>query len=148
MPLNRTHGCSGAHSGTSDDRPRRIRAAHRQNLEAQAHGNRVRNWLLKCVAGASENLTAVAKPLVICPTSQTEGCSLELWNTHKGLLKKNFTRVVDAVRAQLRSESEPQKRVGGHHSSNDGGADRGGSHRRAIVASSASPTTTSQTANI
>ena len=94
----------------------------------------------------SEILAAVAKLLVICPTSQAEGCSLELWNAHKGLLWENFSRLVQEVKAQLRSE-EPRPVAGGHHSSNGGGTNRDGPYQHATSASSAPPTTTtSQTA--
>ena len=51
--------------------------------------------------------------MLICLTSQEEGCSLELWNTHKGFLKKNFSRLVKQAKAQLRSE-EPQPVAGGN----------------------------------
>ena len=66
-------------------------------------------------------------------TSQAEGCSLELWNTHKGFLKQNFPRLVDEIKAQRRAEQEtgdqsgqqraeedPPPLAGGLSSCNDG----------------------------
>ena len=71
---------------------------------------------------------------------------MELWNTHKGLLRENFSQLALEVKAQLRSE-EPWPVVGEHHSSNGGGTNRDGSYQHATSASSAPPTTTtSQTA--
>ena len=96
-----------------------------------------------------ENVAA-AKLLVFCLTSQAEGCSLELWNTHKGFLKMNFPRIVDEVRAQQREGQEngdqsgqqcAQEEAAEHQSSNDGGEDRS---QCATSTSSASPTTSSQ----
>ena len=97
-----------------------------------------------------------AAKLLICLTSQAEGCSLELWNTHKGFLKQNFRRVVQEVKTQQRrgqengDQSDHQQPAveeplpvvtGGSHSSNE---DRGGSNQRATSASSAPSTATSQ----
>ena len=48
----------------------------------------------------------VAAELFICLTLQAEGCTLELWNAHKGCLKKHFGRIVDEVRAQQREDHE------------------------------------------
>ena len=47
-----------------------------------------------------------AANLGIYLTLQAEGCSLELWNTHKGFLKQDFRRIVQEVKAQRRAEQE------------------------------------------
>ena len=44
--------------------------------------------------------------VLVCLTLQAEGCTLELWNTHKNLLKKNFGQLVNEVRAQRRGQQE------------------------------------------
>ena len=48
----------------------------------------------------------VAANLGIYLTLQAEGCSLELWNTHKGFLKQDFPRLVEEIKAQRRAEQE------------------------------------------
>ena len=53
-------------------------------------------------------------------TSQAEGCSLELWNTHKGFLKQNFPRLVDEVKAQRRAEQEKGDQSGQQHTGAEG----------------------------
>ena len=44
--------------------------------------------------------------VLVCLTLQAEGCTLELWNTHKNLLKKNFGQLVNEVRAQRWGQQE------------------------------------------
>ena len=47
-----------------------------------------------------------AANMLVCLTSQAEGCTLELWNTHKYLLLKNFGQIVHEVRAQQGAKHE------------------------------------------
>ena len=39
----------------------------------------------------------------ICLVRQAEGCTLELWNLHKGLLRDKFSRLVEEVRGRRAS---------------------------------------------
>ena len=55
------------------------------------------------------SVNVAAAHQLICLASQAEGCTLELWNAHKGCLKKKFSRIVDEVRAQ-----RPCQRRGEH----------------------------------
>ena len=66
-------------------------------------------------------MNVVAAELFICLTLQAEGCTLELWNAHKDLLRENFSTLVKQVRAQQRRPEEPRLAAGGHQASNDGG---------------------------
>ena len=56
-----------------------------------------------------------AANLGIYLTLQAEGCSLELWNTHKGPLKQDFCRIVQEVKAQRRAEQEKRDQSGQQH---------------------------------
>ena len=97
-----------------------------------------------------------AANMLICLTSQAEGCTLELWNTHKGLLLKNFGRIVNEVKAQQQREQEngdqsgqqhaeeqPPPVAGGHHHCNDDSEESKGSR---LSMSRAPPTSTTTNA--
>ena len=56
-----------------------------------------------------------AANLGIYLTLQAEGCSLELWNTHKGPLRQDFRRIVQEVKAQRRAEQEKRDQSGQQH---------------------------------
>ena len=60
-------------------------------------------------------VNVAAANLGIYLTLQAEGCSLELWNTHKGFLKQNFPRLVDEIKAQRRAEQETGDQSGQQH---------------------------------
>ena len=53
--------------------------------------------------------------MLIYLTSQAEGCTLELWNTHKFLLKENFGRLVNEIRAQQREDHKNGDQSGQPH---------------------------------
>ena len=48
-----------------------------------------------------------------CPPLQGEGCADALWDKHKGMLKKNFRRLIKQAKAQKRSKNNSEEGSGG-----------------------------------
>ena len=122
----------------------------------QLTGKVLKLRLMVIVLGRGYPNVAASKMLIYL-TSQAEGCSLELWNTHKGLLWKNFGRLVKEVEAQRRGGQEsgdpsgqqrpeaPLAEARGRLSRNEASEDSNGSHQDRTASSSGAPSNSTTT---